>query len=715
MPQLRAAAQPTTLGHYTLIERVGTGGQAEVWRAHDESRGVDIALKVLAPSVARNPAAWEALEHEHAISSRLQHPGILQVLPPERVDDMVVLPMELAGGGDLCRLRGAGYLEIVPILLEVAEALEYAHARGVVHRDLKPGNVLLDSRGRVKLADFGIAALLPASGGGAGDSRAAGHSPFSASPEQLRGEPPSAADDIYGLGALAYELLSGRPPYYPNFELRRALTQPVPELAPTRQIPPELGELVMRMLAKSAAQRPASMQHVMDELEATLNATLSFAPEGAESSETDVSGGAGVLEHRGNEAPATPAAPGPRVTEPKAHEPKAREPDLPELPPIQPRARERPAGEPRTSPPRFAQPQRPVVTPSPFRLDLRHQRSGPAAAPAAARSATEEPGPRPPERETTAATGIPRPASSAAAPARPSGAAATAGPSGAAAAAGPSDAGAAGPSDAGAAGPSGAAAAGPIAAAVTARPARSRPLADAPTPTSAESVPSQSHPTGQPMHLATPPGVSVPPDNVIGLETGEPRLRAVPVPGRRQSPPWASSRRARRWPYLLSGLLCGAALICGATAAALFWLPRQDIAALQSLLAGIAPAVSSQAASAAAPTPEKPAASPASAAPAPKPQADPAALARLITERADFKKRAAALAARGAAAWDGADFSAAQMQAAESSGAAAAGGIPIALQHLNQAERLLANVANKEPQALAWQLKTGDAALAAGH
>src|SRR5581483_3227433 len=225
--------------------------------------------------------AWDALEREHAISSRLQHPGILQVQPPERIDDVMVLPMELAAGGDLRRLRGAAYLEIVPVLLEAAEALEYAHARGVVHRDLKPGNVLLDSRGRVKLADFGIAALLPLPGAAAGDGRAWGHSPFSASPEQLRGEPPSAADDIYGLGALAYELLSGHPPYYPNFDLKRAQTQPVPELVPTRQIPPELGRIVMRMLAKRAAQRPDTMQQVMDELDATLNATLCFAPEGA--------------------------------------------------------------------------------------------------------------------------------------------------------------------------------------------------------------------------------------------------------------------------------------------------------------------------------------------------------------------------------------------------------------------------------------------------
>ena len=164
MPQVRAAAQQTTIGRYTLIERVGLGGQGEVWRAHDDSRGVDIALKILTSTTARNPTAWQTLEHEHSISSRLQHPGILQILPPERVEDVVVLPMELASGGDLRRLRGTGYLEIVPALLEVAEALEYAHARGVVHRDLKPENVLFDSRGRVKIADFGVAALLPTAG-----------------------------------------------------------------------------------------------------------------------------------------------------------------------------------------------------------------------------------------------------------------------------------------------------------------------------------------------------------------------------------------------------------------------------------------------------------------------------------------------------------------------------------------------------------------------
>lgn len=193
----------------------------------------------------------------------------------------------------------------------------------------------------------------------------------------------------------------------------------------------------------------------------------------------------------------------------------------------------------------------------------------------------------------------------------------------------------------------------------------------------------------------------------------QPRFRGPPPWERRRTPPRSGAKLARRWPYLLSGLLCGAVLICGATAAALFWLPREDIAGLQSLLANIAPLALPKA-TVTPPPVAKPATAPA-VAPAPKPAVDPAALAQFNSERADFQKQAAALAARGAPAWDPADFSAAQMQAAEASGAAAAGGVPIAMQHLSQAEQLLANVAQKVPQALAAELKAGDAALAAGH
>jgi serine/threonine protein kinase/tetratricopeptide (TPR) repeat protein len=264
---------------YTLLEKIGVGGQGEVWRARDENRGVDIALKLLNPSVARNDAAWAALEREYSIVSRLDHPGILRIYPPQRDGESAVLPMDLASGGDLRKLRGANYLEIVPVLIEIAQALEHAHERGVVHRDLKPGNVLFDSCASVRIADFGVAGAAHVAGDLARPAAPAtrpGLSPFTASPEQLRGEPPAIADDVYGLGALAYELLSGYPPYYPHFELRRVLEEPVPDLKSANPLPLPLATLVMRMLAKKPEQRPQSMREVIDVLDATLNDTLAF-------------------------------------------------------------------------------------------------------------------------------------------------------------------------------------------------------------------------------------------------------------------------------------------------------------------------------------------------------------------------------------------------------------------------------------------------------
>ena len=256
-----------------LHERLGAGGQAEVWRAHDPERGIDIALKILRPAPGRTSAAWDVLQHEYESASRLDHPYILKVFAPEREESAFLLPMELAPGGDLRRLRGAAYLAIVPVLLEVAQALEHAHQHGVIHRDLKPGNVLFDARGQVKLADFGVSGRAPDPGA---DALIRGLSPCSASPAPLRGEPPTPADDVYGLGALAYELLSRYPPHFPNFDAQRVQQEPVPPLVPAQQVPLQLEALIMRMLAKSARERPASMREVIEDLEAALHDTLTF-------------------------------------------------------------------------------------------------------------------------------------------------------------------------------------------------------------------------------------------------------------------------------------------------------------------------------------------------------------------------------------------------------------------------------------------------------
>lgn len=257
-------------GRYTLFAKIGVGGHAEVWRARDSERGIEVALKILRPDIGATDDAWAVLEHEYVVTSRLDHPGILKVHAPVRCDGFSLLPMDFARGGDLARLRGKSYSLIVPALIEVAQALEHAHARGVVHRDLKPGNVLLGPDDRALIADFGVASL--------GDSSPfADHgSPFSASPQALRGEPPTPSDDIYGLGTLAYELLGGYPPFYPRFEPRRVLEEPVPDLAPLETAPPRLCALIMRMLAKRSDMRPRSMREVVDELHATLHDTLVF-------------------------------------------------------------------------------------------------------------------------------------------------------------------------------------------------------------------------------------------------------------------------------------------------------------------------------------------------------------------------------------------------------------------------------------------------------
>jgi Flp pilus assembly protein TadD len=272
---LNLAPEQRLLDRFVLLEKIGTGGHGEVWRAHDSQRDTQVAVKVLFPQLARSGAAWEMLQHEYDIAQRLSHKSILEISEPLRDEQFTVLPMQLATG-DLRRLRGDSYLRIVPMLLDIAGALAHAHARGVIHRDLKPANVLVCEEGQIKLADFGAARLSE------GDESANAGSPFSASPQQLAGEPATPQDDIYGLGALAYELLSGYPPHYPNFDRKLMTEQPVPPLQAAQPLPPRLDALVMRMLAKSPADRPASMEEVLEGLRTALQDTLENVADGGE-------------------------------------------------------------------------------------------------------------------------------------------------------------------------------------------------------------------------------------------------------------------------------------------------------------------------------------------------------------------------------------------------------------------------------------------------
>jgi protein kinase-like protein len=244
---------------FVLVRRLGTGGSGEVWLAQDRERGCFVALKILRDDLMQDVAAIAALQREFEHVRTLEHPNILKVDGVHRTGRHTWIAMEYASGGDLSQLRGRGYREILlHAALPIAAALEHAHRAGIVHRDVKPSNVLLASDGTPRLADFGMAlvtAAKPAANAGRG-------SPYSMSPQQAAGAAASPADDIYGFGAMLYELLSGYPPSYGNGTLA----------ALPATVPAPLAQLVARLLAESPADRPADMQSTERELAAILAA-----------------------------------------------------------------------------------------------------------------------------------------------------------------------------------------------------------------------------------------------------------------------------------------------------------------------------------------------------------------------------------------------------------------------------------------------------------
>ncbi len=140
---------------YQLQDRLGDGGHAEVWKARDTRGGRVVALKFLHLRGGGADDALPVLQHEANMAQRLDHPGVLKLDDPQQDGSFVFLPMELATGGDASWLRGAPWQRVLPVLLQAARVLEHAHARGVVHRDLKARNVLFNTLGNVLLSDFG--------------------------------------------------------------------------------------------------------------------------------------------------------------------------------------------------------------------------------------------------------------------------------------------------------------------------------------------------------------------------------------------------------------------------------------------------------------------------------------------------------------------------------------------------------------------------------
>ncbi len=243
----------------TLLRRIGRGGMADVWLARDRRHEQPIVVKLL--DEGASPENIRLLERESLAVGRLDHPNIIEVLSFHAGPGRAYVAMRHVDGGDAGRLRRRPAKEILTAMLPIADALRHAHRRGVVHRDVKASNVLLDSSERPFLVDFGIAAF-----GSAIDSVRGGGSTFAKSPQQLGGAPPNPADDVYGFGALLYELISGHPPFWPNATPERVRSETPAPLSSPHSLPEEIPALVAQMLAKSAAERPG-MDAVIRRLE----------------------------------------------------------------------------------------------------------------------------------------------------------------------------------------------------------------------------------------------------------------------------------------------------------------------------------------------------------------------------------------------------------------------------------------------------------------
>ncbi|MFI7598336.1 serine/threonine-protein kinase [Actinoplanes sp. NPDC049681] len=269
-------------GRYRLIERLGTGGMSIVWRAHDEVLGRPVAVKVLSPQHAGDAAFRRRLRQEALAAARLCHPHITGVFDfgESPLDETMTVPyvvMELNDGEPVsARLRREGpfpWAGAVTVVAEVASALATAHARGIVHRDVTPANVMLTGSG-AKVVDFGISALA-----GQRDAAPDGSllgTPAYLAPERLNGGPVAPAADVYALGLLLYRLLTGRLPW-PAETTTEALRahlyadpEPVPELP---GMPAEVADLCMRCLAKRPEHRPGA-----DEVAAVLAGLVGLQP-----------------------------------------------------------------------------------------------------------------------------------------------------------------------------------------------------------------------------------------------------------------------------------------------------------------------------------------------------------------------------------------------------------------------------------------------------
>ena len=272
---------PETISHYKITSKLGQGGMGAVYRAGDTTLKRDVALKFLPAEMQMDQQARERLLKEAQAASRLNHPNIATIYEVSESEDTPFIAMELVTGESLKDVLARGPLpptQLLEVARQIAEGLNEAHLAGVLHRDIKPGNIMLDSRGRVKILDFGLASVNKRERSMAETQEnfitrtattwtTGGTVPYM-SPEQLRGDHSDERSDIFSFGVLLYECLTGRLPFRgeTSIDILYAILrqQPMPLRSQVPDISSGWEQLVERCIAKTPQERFQTMQEVVD-------------------------------------------------------------------------------------------------------------------------------------------------------------------------------------------------------------------------------------------------------------------------------------------------------------------------------------------------------------------------------------------------------------------------------------------------------------------
>src|ERR1700693_5838649 len=273
----------TRLSSYEIVERLGGGGMAVVYRAVQQPLGREVALKALSPELFQDEGFVKRFETEAKTLAKLDHPNILPIYDFEVTDGVAFLTMPLIRGGTLRDILNRGPLDTITAwryLREIGDGLQHAHDAGIVHRDLKPTNVLIHADGRAMLADFGLAR-------GAGQPThlttigLAIGTPGYMAPEQVMGHEVDRRCDIYAMGVLTFEMLTGRLPFIGSNRMEVAystVNAPIPSAVKLNAVlPDELAVLRARSLAKEPGQGPQPVRELLAQM-ARLPQRRSQAP-----------------------------------------------------------------------------------------------------------------------------------------------------------------------------------------------------------------------------------------------------------------------------------------------------------------------------------------------------------------------------------------------------------------------------------------------------